>query len=203
MMMLAMWIRCVKAGVNSAKFLWPQKDFERAGSAQNQMPLKGTFMKMRRMEYGAAVLAFALTVSGCGKEEAETASPPLPEQSALQKMKQEVKETADATKEYFIKQKDELQKNLSGRMAEFDKELTGLKARSQTASEDAGTEWTNALTRLERQKAVATEKLNQFADVSERTWQEVKAGAESAVNEFEKVLKETVARFKSEEKPAQ
>jgi hypothetical protein len=160
-------------------------------------------MKMRRMEYGVAVLAFALTMSGCGKKESETAPPPLPEQSAAQKMKQEARETAAATKEYFIKQKDELQKSLSGRMAEFDRQLIGLRARSQTAIDDGRMEWTNTLVRLERQKAVATEKLNQFADASERTWQEVKAGAESAVNELEKVLKETMAAYKSEEKPTQ
>jgi len=160
-------------------------------------------MKMRRMEYEVAVLAFALTMSGCGTKESETAPPPLPEQSAAQKMKQEAKETAAATKEYFIKQKDELQKSLSSRMVEFDRQLTGLKAKSQTVSDSARTEWTNTLARLERQKAVANEKLDQFKSASEKAWQEVKAGAESAVNELEKVLKETMAAYKSEEKPTQ
>src|SRR2546426_621077 len=150
-------------------------DFERGGSRLNQIHER-ELMKMRRMKYRAGVLAFVLTLSGCGRKEAETTPPPLPEQSAIQKMKHDAREAVDATKEYFVRQKDELKKSLSGRMAELDKQLSELKASSRTAGDSARTEWTNALARLERQQAVANEKLDQFKNASEQTWQEVKAG---------------------------
>ena len=136
--------------------------------------------------------------AACGKK-AEISSPESTNASSasgVERLKQDAKGVVTTTTAYLIEQKDQLQKNLSGKMTEFDKQLSDLKAKSARAGEKAKSEWTGTLADLQKKKEAAADKLEQLKHSSTDRWQDFKAGVDAAFADLENSLKDAFAHSK-------
>jgi type I site-specific restriction endonuclease len=139
--------------------------------------------------------------AACGKraEISSAQSTNAPSVSDVEKLKQNAKGVVTTTTAYLIEQKDQLQKSLSGKMTEFDKQMSELKAKSAKAGEQAKSEWTSILADLQKKKQAAADKLEQLKHSNTDRWQDFKAGVDAAFADLENSLKEAFARSKDTE----
>src|SRR5215475_5990379 len=122
---------------------------------------------------GALSVVLAVTLAGCGKREsAESAGDP---KSQLEKVTEGARDAVASTKEFFLEQKERLQKNLSGRLSELEKQLEELKAKSTQASEKTKGELARTVSSLQKKKDAAAQKLEQLKSASAQAWQDIKA----------------------------
>ena len=151
---------------------------------------------MKRGKMPAILLVSGLALSaGCGKE--ETSSPPTPTNTSaesVEKLKKDAQYAVTTTTTYLNREKEQLQKSLSDKLADLDKQLSGLKAKSGPVSDRARSEWTNALAQIQQKKEVAAKKLEQLKNSSAGKWQDFKAAAESAFADLESAVKGVFAR---------
>ena len=160
-------------------------------------------MIMRRGNIRAVMLGSALTLATAGCARANETSPPAPTNapaSGVEKLTHQAKDAATTTTAYLVRQKEQLHKSLADKMTSFNKQLSALKAKSEQAGDQAKSEWTNRLARLQQKKQVAAKKLNQLKKSSADKWREIKAGAETAFADLEKALKDAFARSKDDDK---
>jgi len=145
--------------------------------------------------------ALMLAAAGCGKKpQTSPLAPTNASTGGVEKIKQEAKDAVTAATGYLTQQKERLQKSLSDKMTDLSKQLSDLKAKSERTGDQARSEWTNALARLQQKKQAAADKLEQLKNSSSDKWQEFKAEVEAAVADLEKALKEPLARSKDDDK---
>jgi hypothetical protein len=158
-------------------------------------------MKRGKMAVILLVSSLALT-AGCGKEEK---SPPPASTNApaggVEKLKKSAHDAVATTTAYLTREKEQLQKSLADELADLDKQLSGLKAKSGPVGDRARSEWTNALTQIQRKKEIAVHQLEQLKDSSADKWRDFKATAESAVADLERAVKDAFARSAGDSKP--
>jgi len=118
----------------------------------------------------------------------------------VRKLKQDAKDAVTATRAYLIQQKEQLEKTLGNKMTDFEKQLSDLKSKPARLGDQAKAEWSNTLAQLQQKKQVAAKKLEQLKNSTTDKWQDFKSGAEAAVADLEKGLKEAFARSKEEDK---
>lgn len=88
------------------------------------------------------------------------------------------------------------QEKLSAQLKTLDEKMAGLKARAQSAGQQAKTEWEQRRPQLEAQRDSAAKKLDELKQASKETWDETRTKTEAAFSELEKGFKEAWAKLK-------
>ena len=138
-------------------------------------------------------LAAAVLLVGCGPSEPPqptTESPP-----SATAVKEKVKEAATATKDYLAGSKDEFVATMNQKLAECDARIAELTAKSAGYKDDAKVQADQALASLKEQRGKLNEKFEAFKQASADTWQDMKAGLATAMEELEKAYESAKAKF--------
>jgi DNA anti-recombination protein RmuC len=88
------------------------------------------------------------------------------------------------------------QEKLSAQLKALDAKMADLKARAQSAGQQAKTEWEQRRPQLEAQRESAAKKLDELKQASKETWDETRTKTEAAFSELEKGFKEAWAKLK-------
>ncbi len=147
------------------------------------------------------VLSVLVLASACGPR-AEVSSSKSTNASladGVEKIKQDAKHAVTTTKTYLIQQKEQFQKGLSGKISEFDKQLSELKSKTTKAGEHAKSEWTGTLAELQKKRQAAADRLEQLKNSSTEKWRDFKAGVDAAFADLENSMKDAFTRLKGNE----
>ena len=106
-------------------------------------------------------------------------------------MKQDTRQATD----YTYEKKEEFQRKLAQETRELDAKMDELKAKAARASESVKAEFARDMEALDRQKAVLAQKMEAVKSSSAAGWDEVKAGANSALESIKRPYQKASARF--------
>ena len=136
-------------------------------------------MKHRNIMKSLAITFFAITAFAVGcKPSAESSATKTGGATAEQfdKVKQETKEAAQATKDYAYEQKAEFVATMQQQLEAIQRDLDQLSAKIEKSSDAAKAEAKPKLQALRDQAAKLNQKLDTARNATESTWGEVKAG---------------------------
>jgi hypothetical protein len=115
--------------------------------------------------------------------------------SGTGKIVKEAGETIDATKEYTRQQKAAFQRKAHDELAVIQKQITTLRVKAHDASAVTRAELQQSISELEKKKAVAKHKLDELRTVTDAKWNEVKAGANKALDELKQSYEKARSQF--------
>jgi len=104
-------------------------------------------------------------------------------------MKQDTSEVSD----YTYEKKEEYQRALSAQMRELDAKTEELKAKAARASDSVKAEFNSNMETLDRQKVVLREKMEAVKSSTASGWDQVKAGADSAMTSVKQAYEKAKA----------
>jgi peptidoglycan hydrolase CwlO-like protein len=97
--------------------------------------------------------------------------------------------------DYTYDKKEEYQRALAAQMRELDAKVDELKAKAARANDAVKVEFARDMDALDRQKAVLAEKTDAVKSSSASAWNDVKAGANSAMESVRQTYERAKARF--------
>lgn len=101
-----------------------------------------------------------------------------------------MKEDSSQVASYTYEKKEEYQRALAAQMREVDAKTEQLKVKAAQASDSVKAQFNSSMAALDRQKAVLNEKMEALKTSTAATWNDVKAGTDSAMtsvqNAYEK-----------------
>ena len=106
-----------------------------------------------------------------------------------------VKEDSRQAADYTYEKKEEYQRALVAQMRELDVKIDELKAKAGRASDAVKAEFARDMEALDRQKAVLAQKTEAVKSSSASAWNDVKAGANSAMDSVKQAYEKAKARF--------
>jgi predicted small secreted protein len=106
-----------------------------------------------------------------------------------------VKEDSRQAADYTYEKKEEFQRALAAQMRELDVKIDELKAKAGRASDAVKAEFARDMEVLDRQKAVLAQKMEAVKTSSASAWNDVKAGANSAMDSVKQTYENAKARF--------
>ena len=106
-----------------------------------------------------------------------------------------VKEDSRQAADYTYEKKEEYQRALAAQMRELDVKIDELKAKAGRASDAVKAEFARDMEPLDRQKAVLSQKMEAVKSSSASAWNDVKAGASSAMDSVKQTYEKAKARF--------
>ena len=106
-----------------------------------------------------------------------------------------VKEDSRQAIDYTYEKKEEYQRALATQMQELDVKIDELKAKAGRASDAVKAEFARDMEALDRQKAVLAQKMEAVQASSASVWNDVKAGANSAMDSVKQAYEKAKARF--------
>ena len=109
---------------------------------------------------------------------------------AVDDVKKETKEAADATKRLASETKKEFAASVEKKLDALRAELESLRQRAKKQTGEASESLDEQIASLEEKEKVAQTKLSKLKKASGNAWKSFKAGVESAVDDFEKGLKD-------------
>ena len=101
-------------------------------------------------------------------------------------VKRQAKDLADTTARYVGEKKDEFQARMKARLDSLDEQISELKKKAESGTEQAKSKTKVELARLDRQKGEVGRKLNELEKGSAAAWEKLRSGVEQAVDELEK-----------------
>ncbi len=106
-----------------------------------------------------------------------------------------VKEDSRQAADYTYEKKEEYQRAHAAQMRELDVKIDELKAKAGRASDTVKAEFARDMEALDRQKAVLAQKMEVVKSSSASAWNDVKAGANSAMDSVKQTYEKAKARF--------
>ena len=106
-------------------------------------------------------------------------------------MKEDSRQAAD----YTYEKKEEYQRALAAQMRDLDVKIDELKSKAGRASDAVKAEFARDMEALDRQKAVLAQKMEAVKSSSASAWNDVKAGANSAMDAVKQTYEKAKARF--------
>jgi chromosome segregation ATPase len=106
-------------------------------------------------------------------------------------VKQDSRQAAD----YTYEKKEEYQRDLTAQMKELDVKIDELKAKAARASDAVKAQFARDMEALDRQKAVLAEKMEAVKTSSASGWNEVKGGANSAMESVKQTYEKAKAKL--------
>ena len=106
-----------------------------------------------------------------------------------------VKEDSRQAADYTYEKKEEYQRALTAQMRKLDLEIDELKARAGRASDAVKAEFARDMEVLDRQKAVLAQKMEAVKTSTASGWDDVKAGANSAMDSVKQTYEKAKARI--------
>jgi outer membrane murein-binding lipoprotein Lpp len=106
-----------------------------------------------------------------------------------------VKEDSRQAADYTYEKKEEYQRELASEMRELDVKIDELKAKAGRASDSVKAEFARDMEALDRQKAVLANKMEAVNSSSASKWDDVKAGANSAMDSVKQTYEKAKAKL--------
>ncbi len=106
-------------------------------------------------------------------------------------MRQDTRQAVD----YTYEKREEYQRKLGSELREIDARMDELKAKAARSSQSVKTEFARDMDELGRHKAVLNEKLDSVKASPAAAWNDVKAGADSAMASVKRTYEKARARF--------
>jgi predicted small secreted protein len=106
-------------------------------------------------------------------------------------MKEDSRQAAD----YTYEKKEQYQRDLAAQMNELDVKIDELKAKAGRASDSVKAEFARDMEVLDRQKAVLAQKMEAVKASSASGWNDVKAGANSAMDSVKQTYEKAKAKL--------
>jgi len=106
-----------------------------------------------------------------------------------------VKADSRQAADYTYDKKEEYQRKLAAEMKELDVKIDELKAKAGRASDSVKAEFAKDMEALDRQKAVLAQKMEAVKSSSASGWNEVKAGANSAMDSVKQTYEKAKAKL--------
>jgi len=97
--------------------------------------------------------------------------------------------------DYTYEKKEEYQRALAAQMRDLDVEIAELKVKAGRASDAVKAEFARDMEALDRQKAVLVQKMEAVKSSTASGWNDVKAGANSAMESMMETYEKAKARF--------
>lgn len=140
------------------------------------------------MKYGWII---ALSVAWCGLASAGVEAGEQPVTPGT--IAKEARETIEATARYTTQQKDAFQRKAQEEFESIQKQMAALQGKAGKASVSARAELQQSIHELEEKKGAARKQLNGLKSASDATWNEMKAGVHTAIEE----MKQSYQRLRS------
>ncbi|HEX9125508.1 MAG TPA: coiled coil domain-containing protein [Methylomirabilota bacterium] len=106
-----------------------------------------------------------------------------------------VKEDSRQAADYTYDKKEEYQRKLAAEMKELDVKIDELKAKAGRASDSVKAEFAKDMEALDRQKGVLAQKMEAVKTSSASGWNDVKAGANSAMDSVKQTYEKAKAKL--------
>jgi len=106
-----------------------------------------------------------------------------------------VKEDSRQAADYTYEKKEEYQRALAAQMRELDVKIDELKAKAGRATDAVKAEFARDMEALDRQKAVLAQKMEAVKSSSASAWNDVKAGANSAMDSVKQTYEKAKAKL--------
>jgi predicted small secreted protein len=104
-----------------------------------------------------------------------------------------MKQDTNAAVDYTYDKKEEYQKALAEQMRDLDAKTEELKAKAAKSSDSAKAEFNRSMEALDREKVVLNEKMAAVKTSTASSWNEVKAGADSAMDSTKRAYEKAKA----------
>ena len=115
-------------------------------------------------------------------------------------VKKESKEAMETAKEYTQEQKEEYLRQMRAKLDEFNKEIQELQTKAASKAiglkEASKEELSQSMKELAEKKKAAAEKIDELKNASGNAWEDIKTGADLAMDELNKSLEQAVSHFK-------
>lgn len=159
-------------------------------------------MKLK-IQYPIATCVLLAAVAGCGRSDqaqnegnpGSTSAVTREVQQAYKDMTEATKQAATATKNYVVQSKDEFVAATDKKLKELDAKINELSDKSAAYKDEAKVQADQALSSLREQRAVVSAKFEDVKKASAETWNDVKAGFDTAVTELEKAYENVKAKI--------
>jgi outer membrane murein-binding lipoprotein Lpp len=86
--------------------------------------------------------------------------------------------------------------NLSAQMVEWDAQIDQLKDKSESATSEAKSEYSNAIRALQLKRDEAALKLQGISPTSDDEWKDIKTGSEDVMGEVRTMISDTITKIK-------
>lgn len=115
-------------------------------------------------------------------------------------VKKETKEAMDTAKDYTQKKKEEYLQQMNARLEEFDKEIQELQnnvtSKAAMLKEESKAKFNQSMETLAEKKQAAIKKLDELKTASGESWEDIKVGVDSAMDELGKAFEQASSHFK-------
>ena len=115
--------------------------------------------------------------------------------SGTEKIVKEARETLQATKEYTDQQKAAFQRKAQEELAALQQQITALRGKVEDASASTRTELQKSLNELEKKKDGVREKVDELRQTTDKKWQDVQDGMNSALHELKQSYQKLLSRI--------
>jgi uncharacterized protein YlxW (UPF0749 family) len=139
----------------------------------------------------AIMLLLALgALAGCGdNEQTQGKSTAVTKED----VKKKATEAYDTTKAYT--QEQAFREQTEARLAEYEKEIDQLQAKTEKLEGDAKAKADQQLTALRQKRDAVSEKLKELSSSSANAWEQIKSGIEAALEDLGNAYKKAAAEF--------
>jgi len=160
-------------------------------------PIEKEVIQIKSVKFVRGLLAIMLLMAvgilaGCGDNE-QTQSKP----AAVSKedVKKQAKEAYDTTKVYTQEQMQAFREQTEARLAEYEKDIVQLQAKAQKLEGDAKAKAEQQLTQLRQKRDAVAEKIKELGSSGGKAWEQIKSGAEAALEDLGNTYKKVAAEF--------
>ncbi|GAB4357675.1 MAG: hypothetical protein Kow0060_11150 [Methylohalobius crimeensis] len=95
-----------------------------------------------------------------------------------------------------MNERDAYVQKMKAKLDEWNAELDKLSAQAEAAEADAKLEYQDQIDELEKLRNQARQKLGEVESASDDAWEDVRQGAEAALNEMNNAISNALKRFK-------
>ncbi|XSG84548.1 MAG: hypothetical protein ACPW60_12535 [Methylohalobius sp. ZOD2] len=95
-----------------------------------------------------------------------------------------------------MSERDAYVQKMKAKLDEWNAELDKLSAKAEAAEADAKLEYQDQIDELEKLRNQARQKLGEVESASDDAWEDVRQGAEAALNEMNNAISNALKRFK-------
>ena len=132
-----------------------------------------------------------LIPSGCE----QTPTKPIQEKITAEDVRREAGQAVETATEYTQQARDEFQKGFEVQLQDLDAEISKLREKSRSITDQAKASWDQKMVELEIKRDAARAKLVEVGQSSKEAWEEVRKGAQAAWTELEKAFHEAAREF--------
>ena len=138
------------------------------------------------------MLAGLFASSGCEQKSAD----PTPKKTVTpEDVRRDAGQAADTAAEYSQQAKEEFQKKLETQLKELDAKIAELREKGRDRKDEAKVKWDQKMTELETKRDAVRAKLAEVGHSSAEAWKDVRKGAQSAWEEWDKAFRDASREF--------